>query len=249
MHSAMSIQSRRFYGIQNWQSSRTACPDGPEGIWEGGWADFGRAGQGNRVASPVPAFDCSSQSWARPTLERAEVPFIRGSQGSGPLDFAAEWSGLLSRSSRLGPAGLLSVEGPPSGRRGVMTTVTDEDLLSHLTTDVFAEQQQFVKARSTASPDKRAGAWAARDAGGGGGGGGGEAETVLRTDHAGRVVEVCLPTPERDPHVCMRAFLARSRVFSVPAHTDVLPRGVTCQSAAQSILCMAVGVIGAVLQV
>jgi hypothetical protein len=149
--------------------------------------------QGNRVASPVPAFDCSSQSWARPTLERAEVPFIRGSQGTGPLDFAAEWGGMLSRSGRLGPAGLLSSEGPPSGRRGVMTTVTDEDLLSHLTTDVFAEQQQFVKARSTASPDKRGGPWAARDAGGGGGGGGGEAETVLRTDHAGRVVEVCPP--------------------------------------------------------
>jgi len=152
----------------------------------------GSACQGNRVASPVPAFDCSSQSWARPTLERAEAPFIRGSQGSGPLDFAAEWGGLLSRSGRLGPAGLLS-DGPPSGRRGVMTTVTDEDLLSHLTTDVFAEQQQFVKARSTASPDKRGGVWAARDSAGGGGGGGGEAETVLRTDHAGRVVEVPVP--------------------------------------------------------
>jgi hypothetical protein len=43
----------------------------------------------------------------------------------------------------------------------------------------------------------RGGAWAGRDAGGGGGGGGGEAETVLRTDHAGRVVEVRLPTPRR----------------------------------------------------
>jgi hypothetical protein len=136
------------------------------------------------------------------------VPFIRGSQGSGPLDFAAEWGGMLSRSGRLGPAGLLSPDGPPSGRRGVMTTVTDEDLLSHLTTDVFAEQQQFVKARSTASPDKRAGAWAAREAGGGGGGGDGEAETVLRTDHAGRVVEVCPPTHQwRPPRVC----LARER--------------------------------------
>ena len=141
------------------------------------------AAQANRVASPVPAFDCSSRTWARPTLERAEIPFIRGSQGSGPLDFA-EWGSML-RSSQLGTSFLVSDNSAPAARRGTVTTVTDEGLLDHLTTDVLEEQQQFVKARSTSSPDKRHTAFVPRAIANGG-----EAETVLRTDHNGRVVEV-----------------------------------------------------------
>ena len=155
------------------------------------------------MASPVPAFDCLSRTWARPTLERAEVPFIRSSPGSGTLDFAAEW-GVLLRSSQLGSGLLLSdAAAAPVTRRGTMTTVTDEGLLDHLTTDVLAEQQQFVKARSASSPDKRHPAPTPRA-----GIGAGEAETVLRTDDNGRVVEVSgvLVAP---PELC-RSFLCRA---------------------------------------
>lgn len=144
----------------------------------------GSSCKANRVASPVPAYDCSSRTWARPTLERGEVPFIRGSQGSR-LDFASEW-GTMIRSSQLG-SGLLAADGSmPTARRGTETTVTDEGLLNHLTTDVLEEQQQFVKARSTSSPEKRHAALAPRPLSN-------EAETVLRTDHTGRVVEVPVP--------------------------------------------------------
>ena len=91
----------------------------------------------------------------------------------------------MLRSSQLGTSFLVSDNSAPAARRGTVTTVTDEGLLDHLTTDVLEEQQQFVKARSTSSPDKRHTAFVPRAIANGG-----EAETVLRTDHNGRVVEV-----------------------------------------------------------
>mmetsp|Transcript_517 Transcript_517/g.1116 ORF Transcript_517/g.1116 Transcript_517/m.1116 type:complete len:479 (-) Transcript_517:346-1782(-) len=110
--------------------------------------------QGDTVASPVPVFDCRSNTWSRPTLERGATPFLReppeGSSVSVGTPQGANGRQLQAPHPMFnGPEGSEALAGMVSGY-----IVTDDVLLAHVRAEVQEEHDQFVKARS--SPPKAA---------------------------------------------------------------------------------------------